>query len=271
MGVVIDPAEVVRRYRAISVAHAHFLQGLHELLSETEDYDSDQEEVRVGILVTAARMRKFTDLAEALAGKLAGTGEALACGGIDVEKAELLFSLTKPLDAELAQQVEEQVLPTAHELSNSAMRALGERTIHELDPSGAEERHQRCKKDRSLSIAKKPHGMGELRLYSAIDEVESAYRQIDQQVRNTRAADDERTPDQARADLAAAVLAAGGAAVEGFQPTVNATVVVEIPHDVLLGLRDSGAEIHGYGPVPGPGIDVASDVLKLTVSGTQPS
>ncbi|RJQ73808.1 HNH endonuclease [Pseudonocardiaceae bacterium YIM PH 21723] len=246
----LTPQSVAGKYRLIATVTADFLQDLRELLSTSLDCDSDREETRVEMTVSSARIRHFIALAEALKEKLPCTQEALASGGIDLAKAQMLHTLTKPLDAELAGLVEEKVLPTAHELSNSEMRALGERYIQELDPHGAEERHQRRKKDRSFTVTSKPDGMGELRLYSTAPEVQAAYQAIDQQVRNTRTTDDGRTQDQARADLAAAVLAAGGAGSEGFAP-VDPKIVITIPKDVIEGKQEHGAEMQGHGAILG--------------------
>ncbi|RJQ75779.1 HNH endonuclease [Pseudonocardiaceae bacterium YIM PH 21723] len=246
----LTPQSVAGKYRLIATVTADFLQDLRELLSTSLDCDSDREETRVEMTVSSAQLRHFIALAEALHVKLPCTQEALASGGIDLAKAQMLHSLTKPLDSELAGLVEEKVLPTAHELSNSEMRALGERYIQELDPHGAQERHERRKKDRSFTVSSKPDGMGELRLYSTAPEVQAAYQAIDQQVRNTRTTDDERTQDQARADLAAAVLTAGGAGSEGFAP-VDPKIVITIPKDVIEGKQEHGAEMQGHGAILG--------------------
>ncbi|RJQ68872.1 HNH endonuclease [Pseudonocardiaceae bacterium YIM PH 21723] len=247
---VLTPRSVAGKYRYAAMVMADFFQDLHGLLSTSSDFDSDREETRVEMAVSTAEISQFAALAQALHEKLPCTQEALAAGGIDVKKAQMLHSLTKPLDPELAGLVEEKVLPTAHELSNSEMRALGERYIQELDPHGAQERHERRKKDRSFTVTSKPDGMGELRLYSTAPEVQAAYQAIDQQVRNTRAKDDDRTQDQARADLAAAVLAAGGAGSEGFAP-VDPKIVITIPKDVIEGRQEHGAEMQGHGAILG--------------------
>ncbi|RJQ69458.1 DUF222 domain-containing protein [Pseudonocardiaceae bacterium YIM PH 21723] len=204
------PANVAGKYRLIATVTADFLSELHLLLSTTDDYERDREETRVLMKAGAARMRAFAEQARSLAAKLPRTQESLAQGAIDVPKAKMLINLTKPLLPDLARQVEDRVIPIARELSIWRMRSLGERIVREIDPVGAETRHQRRKRDRSLTIAAKPDGMGELRLYSTLDEVQAAYQRVDRLARDTRPNDDQRTQEQARVDLAVAALTTAG-------------------------------------------------------------
>lgn len=87
----------------------------------------------------------------------------------------------------------------------------------------------------------------------------TAYARIDRDARALRNAGDERTLEQLRADVAAALLLAqpatgndGTPTGPASSPSVGAMVYVHMPVDTALTMSDQGAELSGYGPIPGP-------------------
>ncbi|RJQ82269.1 HNH endonuclease [Pseudonocardiaceae bacterium YIM PH 21723] len=249
MSDTVNTDGVIARYRAIAHAQAAFFTDMRQLLESAPCPDDELEEIRVVLMLTWPKIKRLAALARAFASSLPDTLESLRAGVIDQNKAETLFDVTRPLNTELSRSVEKGVLPYAAELTPPRLRGLAEQIIIELDPEGAQERHERRKQHRNLTIRKLYDGMGELRLYSSIDEIQAAYAQIDGQVRATRSREDDRTQDQARADLALAVLVAGGEGKPEFSP-VKAEIFVTVPHDLVFGDSDVGAEMHGVGAIP---------------------
>ena len=226
----------------------------------------------------------------AFAGALAWTGDALERGQIDAAKARILVDALVDRPVPLALDVQEQVLGGAARRTPAQLARDVAREVVARDPEGAREHHQVGLARRRVDAPKVlPDGMagvwavlpaiGAARLDSALDSL----------ARGARAAGDERTLDQLRADLlvdftvgdvegtaACAALtpradAACGcrpAAADGDSRTPGATGAVgPLPREVfrgtagrteirvtvglstLLGVDDAPAELDRYGPI----------------------
>ncbi|MQA62613.1 MAG: DUF222 domain-containing protein, partial [Actinophytocola sp.] len=91
----------------------------------------------------------------------------------------------------------------------------------------------------------------------------SAYARVDRIARRLRNNGDERTLDQLRADVFGSLLT--GATHGDTEPgsadaagSAGAMVYLHMPIDTALAMSDDGAELTGYGPIPGP---IARDIM----------
>ena len=82
----------------------------------------------------------WTDLAVTLAGRLAGTGTALAAGTIDLTRARLIAEATSVLDDRAAKAAQDKVLPGAGDKTPAQLRAALRRAVISVDPDAAERR-----------------------------------------------------------------------------------------------------------------------------------
>src|SRR5665648_876300 len=226
----------------------------------------------------------------AFAGALAWTGDALERGEIDVAKARILVENLVDAPVPVALAVQEQVLDGARGRTPTQVSRDVARAPITIDPATAAQRYALAVRGRRVDAPRVlPDGMagvwavlpaiGAARLDSALDSL----------ARGARAAGDERTLDQLRADLlvdftvgdvegtaACAALtpradAACGcrpAAADGDSRTPGATGAVgPLPREVfrgtagrteirvtvglstLLGVDDAPAELDRYGPI----------------------
>jgi Domain of unknown function (DUF222) len=94
----------------------------------------------------------WADLAVTLRWRLPATGQALACGRIDVHRARLIAEATSVLDEETARAVEAKVLPDAGGLVAGELRARLRRAVIAADPEGAEQRRQQAERHAKVSL-----------------------------------------------------------------------------------------------------------------------
>lgn len=225
---------------------------------------------RATAVEVAARLRMAARDADALVARagyltsvLADTYAAWAAGWLSTEKADLIGRLLCRHDDELARAVEAAVLPRAAGLTVESLRRLINRTVHRLDPGGAEARRRERKQDRFVRITPVDDGMAWIEAYVSAEDA-AAVEAVLSAGAATLTRDD---PDGGgrtarRADvltrLAWAALGAGRiggctrcghglglADAQGRPVTVNIT----IPLSGLSGGDGQRGELAGFGPV----------------------
>lgn len=140
------------------------------------------------------------------------TAEALASGEIDAVKADLILDAIKDLGSDAALDVQERVLPKAPHMSTGMLRREVAAACAAVDPDQFEDRCEHAARLRRVSSPRAlPHGMASL--YAVLPAVEATqlYRAVDAAARSAKAAGEQRTMDQLRADALAAM---GSAAIE---------------------------------------------------------
>ncbi|WP_242424258.1 HNH endonuclease signature motif containing protein [Frankia sp. EI5c] len=187
--------------------------------------------------------------AQTVAGRLPNALDALEAGALDLPRLESLANAIRPLDDQVAEQVEAQVLaggPRAHRASfTSACR----RAVHNLDPDGAGTRAKRRRHDRHVRLAADNDGVSRLTALLPTDEAAACYQRIDQvagTIASRRPEGDDRSRDEIRADVLVDLVL--GRAEHASPVPVEVQVVV--PVGTLLGLSTEPGEIPGAGPVP---------------------
>lgn len=218
--------------------------------------------------------------AQAYAGALADTGDALAEGAIDPPRARALVNRLWDQPVPVALAVESDVLPAAPGRTVTQLRRDVERSLARHDGIEAAARARVARERRCVSRPRQlVDGMAGLWVVLPAVQAVRVDRVLDAAARAARAAGDERTLDQLRADelttlvtgepdvlldgapapgievAAAPVPDAGGSAPDdggaarrpGRSP---ATVVhVTVALSTLIGEDDLPADLEGYGPV----------------------
>jgi hypothetical protein len=256
-----DVLDVVAAWdRVVSSASAAQVVAVGELAARPEVYGPDDDPSVVARRAERAPVGTTTRswLAEELAARL---GESVWTGGrlgqsgvqlphrfpltlaghragrVSAAKVRHLVAACAHLDDDQARQVDARVAHRAADLTPTRLRQAVKRAVLRVDPATATERRQRAERDRCVRIAPTDGGMAELwALLPAFDATKLG-NALDDHARAARAAGDERTLDQLRADALTA----------GISAEVEVQVV--IPASVLLGAGDDPAAVTGHGPV----------------------
>ncbi len=182
--------------------------------------------------------------------------DALERGDVDVRRAMVLAEELGRLPEDDARGVAEAVLPGARACTAPQLRARLRRLELSRDPDGAAHRHERQRACRRVEVTPAPDAMAWLSAYLPADDAMAIHTTLTA-LAGDRAADDERSLDERRADalvdLATTWLDAGVrpdgeplSTRQGRRPHLTVTASAA----VLLGLDDGPADLHGYGPIP---------------------
>lgn len=193
----------------------------------------------------------------------------LETGALLAHQAAVLLHATSHCPVEIAQQVEAEVLPGGAGLCPADLRRLVDRAVlriesEQADAAAAERRHAEAAAERRTFTRPEPDGMGlagavlpaeQLRAWAlGLDLLEQQERVSDRQ------AGVERTADQRRADLFAALpamlldaraqLASVGLAPTSSRAKAPAVVLnVHVPVSTVLELSREPGTLDGYGPI----------------------
>jgi len=210
--------------------------------------------VRCGISIASAGHR--VGLALALADRHRATWEALSAAAIDGTRAAQLVAECLELCDESARIVEAQLLPLSSELDAPRWRQAVRRSVIAVDPRSARQRHERAQQDRQVRVRAVENGMAELWALLPAEAALAIATALDARARSIRSQSDPRTLEQLRADVLVEVfdhaLRTGelvGSGRLGSHQGHRAHLHVTVPLSVLLGIDDSPAELHGYGPI----------------------
>lgn len=245
--------------------------------------DVTAEELAPALGCSRQAARRLVRDGRAYEGPLTATGDALARGELDVPKARVLVDALHDQPLPLAWDVQDQVLGDSRVRTVAQLQRAVAKALVIADPGGATDRCRAAEARRRVDRPRPaPDGMAR---WSALLPAPAAMRMdttLDAIARTGRAAGDERTLDQLRADLLADLVlgrvstpqsgrsaadpADGGAlpatgsdgSVAGAGDTgpdrrpVRARIDVTVPWDVLAGLSEEPGFLAGYGPIPAP-------------------
>ncbi|GAA3244828.1 HNH endonuclease signature motif containing protein [Pseudonocardia petroleophila] len=205
-----------------------------------------------------------------LDGVLRPTRDLLEAGRLDVSRVRLILDRLAVLSDENAVAVQERVLPAAPGQTWAQLSAALRRAILTVDPDGAVERHQAARKERRVDVFRGEDGMATVWARMSAPDAASSFEWLTRLARGM-GADDPRTLDQRRADLAAAALT-GKLVIRDPSATDVVTtapvtpgkplITVVVPYSTLIGVDEGPCEIAGYGPIPAHlARDVAADAV----------
>ncbi|MPZ00285.1 MAG: DUF222 domain-containing protein [Actinophytocola sp.] len=254
----VEALAVARRSRARADAlEARALARLHELRDGSR-YVAEEAalELRVSRQVAERRIER----AMALTKRLPCTLAALDDGEYEGHTASKIVEVTEQLDADKARDVDERLDEKVRggqfaPGDASQIRRAARKLVQQVDPDGQAVRARRARAGRKVELVAGEDAMSTLYLDLPAEVAATAYARIDRDARSLRNNGDERTLEQLRADVAAALLLsqpAGAPDQSVPAPGVGAMVYLHMPIDTVLGMSDQGAELSGYGPIPGP-------------------
>jgi len=119
-------------------------------------------QIENALLLTHYQAEDLADLAVTLTWRLPATGQALARGGIDLDRAKLIAQATSVLSEDQARAVEAKVLPTAGGLVRTELRDRLARAVICADPAGAEKRREQAERQAKVSLYGDPDGTATL-------------------------------------------------------------------------------------------------------------
>lgn len=194
--------------------------------------------------------------AVALDSHLAATREAWELGLLDERRVGVIVDGTRHLDADVAVSVEARVLSRAPEQTAARLRAAVKRAVIAADPAGAQERHERARAERRVSLYPEAEGMVTLAAtMTAADGV--ACEQWLTSLARGLGSDDPRTMDARRSDLLVGLvtgwIVAGEPSgdVQVVRPVTPGKPLVQVTMDLdtLRGQGEHPADLAGYGPI----------------------
>ncbi|HYQ73995.1 HNH endonuclease signature motif containing protein [Cellulomonas sp.] len=225
---------------------------------------------------------------------LAATGRALADGRIAVPAARAIAASLGEQPWQIAQAVEDRVLPRAADRTTGQVRRDVARALLEVDPGHAADRHAEAQASRMVTHPRAlPDQMAEMRLVLPAPRAVAIDTVLESCARTARAAGDPRTLDQLRADGLTDLLLASPSQPPGLPsgstsapdaPAADSStpataprargragtgprdarthVVVTVPLSTLLGQDEQPADLAGYGPID------ATTARALALGGT---
>jgi hypothetical protein len=169
--------------------------------------------------------------------------EQARVGRISADHVSIAVSETNPLSDEVAQEVDRRLSERAADVELPRWRTVVRRCVRQVDPATAEQRRERAVQQRSVRFEALDDGTAALwAILPSLDAARLAAA-LDAAARSRRAAGDERTLDQLRADLLS------GAVIAGAGARSNVEVQVMVPASTLLGMSDEPA--FGVAPLMG--------------------
>ena len=222
-------------------------------LAQRQDrYVGDEVAARLGI--TRSGGDALVGLALGLE-RLPAVADALDAGRIVVRKAALITEQLQQVDEELAREMAARVLPDSETLTPPQLRCRLRRLQIAADPEGAEQRHQRERAERHVSMTPAEDAMAWLNAYLPADEATALFTTLTA-VADTAPPGDERPMGARRADalvdLGTRFLDAGLCPDgilprrHGRRPHLEVTASVS----TLLGLDHGPGHLAGFGPIP---------------------
>jgi hypothetical protein len=158
-------------------------------------------------------------------------------GLLSATKIRLVVDGCARLEDDQARQVDARLAGRAARLAPSRLRHAVSRAVLREDPTTAADRRQRAERDRCVRINPTSEGMAELWALLPAAAATALGQALDDSARTLKAAGDDRTLDQLRADALTAQL------------TTKVEIGVLVPASALLGLSEDPATLGGHGPI----------------------
>jgi hypothetical protein len=109
-------------------------------------------QIEMALKLTHYQAEDLADLAVTLTWRLPATGQALACGAIDLDRAKLIAETTSVLTEDQARAVEKKILPVADGLVRTELRDRLTRAVINADPDGAEKRREHAERQADVRL-----------------------------------------------------------------------------------------------------------------------
>jgi hypothetical protein len=109
-------------------------------------------QIEMALKLTHYQAEDLAGLAVTLTWRLPATGQALAAGAIDLDRAKLIAETTSVLTEDQARAVEAKILPAAGGLVRTELRDRLARAVINADPDGAEKRREHAERHADVRL-----------------------------------------------------------------------------------------------------------------------
>ena len=210
---------------------------------------SDDVELALVLKVTERAVARRRELAATLV-RLPRLSGLLRVGDIDVGRLAAVAGAGENVDDDGALAVDALLAPVAPGLNASVLVRRANKAVLQLDPHGAERRHERAVQHRRVEWRPGRDGMASLYAYLP---AQHARRIYDQLTADAQTLTDPRTMDQRRADVFVDRMSGTGRR--------NVDVRITVSDRLILGLTEEPGYLDGYGPI------AASTARELAAEG----
>jgi hypothetical protein len=226
-------AEMEDTARQLAMLQAVQLRQLAEYAAVTGLNEYTSDELAMVLCMTMNTACKRLDLALDLTQRLPATLAAMDTGDLDLPRAQAIADATRRITPELAQAIEDELLPEAIEQNPAQVRRAAAKAVQRADPAGAEKRHQDRRLDRRVEIFPGPEGMADLYAHLPAEDATRIKVRLDAYAK-AQPKTDHRTMDQRRTDIFTDLLLTRTAG------TINAVVHVTAPTTMLTTAARAG-------------------------------
>ncbi|GGF25895.1 HNH endonuclease signature motif containing protein [Subtercola lobariae] len=207
-------------------------------------------ELAAAVHLSETDARRRLDTAEALAGPLSATREALQSGDISYRHAEKIAHHAAGLRPDRLHDYESLVLTAAKRVSVQRLGSVARAAVEEAQPMTDVERHLRAAAERRVTIDAATDGMAYLTHYLPAVEAVAIYNRATELARSLKNGGDLRTMAHLRVDTLSDLMLNGETSIPGCTTGIRPHVRVTVPVLTLLGHDGGGAaQLEGYGPI----------------------
>ncbi len=254
---VSGPARVaVLRAHQRQVSHYqaavhHDMTAISDFMAELDDDLPDAEEaatfeIRAALRMTRRAAETQLGLAQEFRHRLSAVGEALAKGDIDVRRARTVAYGTAHLSDDDARKVVDRIIERAPQLTTGQLGAMIRELCFTVDPEESKSRYHQALEERRVYREATEAGTANLMILNAApDRAAEASNLINKIALDLKTAEETRTLDQLRTDIALDLLCGRG----NTTPTGNGTIDICVDLATLAELSDNPGELAGFGPV----------------------
>jgi hypothetical protein len=175
--------------------------------------------------------------------KLPATFAALRRGEIDERRASKLAEVLQHTSPELAQAVEDQVLPGATDLAPGKLGTRALEVLAELDAAAIAQRHEEAEKAADARAHETGDGMSALTGDMSSEKAAACWSVIDQLAQMARADGDPRPIGQIRAEMMTTLILRPA---DNGLPGVTVHLAVTATLDGLDGTTEHGGTVNGF-------------------------
>ena len=163
-------------------------------------------DLATALLLPERTTRALVEDAHALVHDLPATLEALGSGSISYRHAQVVSEHTAGLEPDAVHAVEAAGLTRAHVTTPTCLARHLRRARERVHPEAPTERHRRAAVDRRVGLDPAPDGMSWLTAFLPAATGHAVMDRLDHAAGTLAVRGEERTPDQLRADVLAALL-----------------------------------------------------------------
>ncbi|MEX0797786.1 MAG: DUF222 domain-containing protein [Acidimicrobiia bacterium] len=203
-------------------------------------------EIRAALRMTRRAAETELGLAQDFRDRLPAVGEALAKGDIDVRRARTVAYGTAHLSGDDARDVVDRIIDKAPQLTTGQLGALIRELCFAVDPDESKSRYEQALEERRVYREATEAGTANLMILNAApDRAAEASNLINKIALDLKTADETRTLDQLRTDVALDLLSGRA----NGTPTGRGTIDIHVDLATLAELSNDPGELAGFGPV----------------------